>query len=104
METSTSMKEEMVRNYITQIDFTRFNESDLTVSQIKNDLRGILKENPAVDIVYKGDVMITENDGQKSRKVVEAVQSIVVAFIDGEYNDGNGNLIPKVHKFEYMVG
>jgi hypothetical protein len=104
METSTAMKEQMVANYIKEIDFSNFGESEVTVSKIKQDLKAILKENPAVDIIYKGEAMITENDGQKTRKVVESVQSIVVAFIDGEYRDNKGNLIPKVHKFTYMVG
>ena len=105
METSTAMKEQLVKNYIAQIDFTNFYDSDITISGIKEDLRGILKENPAVDIIHKGETLVTENgNGQKERKVVESVQSIVVAFIDGEYQDGNGNFIPKVHKFTYMVG
>jgi hypothetical protein len=104
MDMSTTMKEQMVANYVKNIDFTNFSNSEITVSKIKQDLKNILKENPAVEIIYNGEVMVTENgDGKKNRKLIESVQSIVVAFIDGEYIDNNGNKIPKVHKFTYMV-
>lgn len=101
---SVQLKEQMIVNYISSLDFTNFNKSDLTVSKIKNDLKQILHENPAVDIVYKGETMIIENGGKKERQLIEKVQSIVVAFIDGDYTDGKGNTIPKVHKFTYVVG
>ncbi len=104
MEVSTEMKEQMVQKYILGIDFTDFKNSELTVTEIEQGLRAILKENARVEIKYKSDVMVTEENGVKKRTLDDKVKSITVAFIDGEFRDNLGNLIPKVHKFDYIIG
>ena len=103
MESSTTMKEKMVENYIMKLDFKDFKKSALTVSQIETGLRLILKENARVEIKYKNDVMVTEENGKSVRRINDDIKSVVVAFIDGYVVDGNGDEIPKVHKYEYVV-
>lgn len=104
MEASTEMKEQLIQKYILGIDFTNFRNSELTVSDIEKGLKSILRENARVEIKYKSDVMITEENGVKKRTLDNEIKSITVAFIDGEFTDANGNIIPKVHKFSYMLG
>ncbi len=93
MNLSAQMKNQMIQNYIVQIDFN----GDFSVSKIKNDLKNILHETPAVEIKYKKDKFLTEDlNGNKIEKVEEKVKSIIIAFSDGE--DANGK--PVVHRVE----
>jgi len=104
MEISTQMKKELISKYILGINFNNFKNSELTVSDIELGLREILKENARIEIKYKNDVLVTEEKGVKKRTIDDNVKSITVAFIDGEYTDSNGNIIPRVHKFDYIIG
>jgi hypothetical protein len=96
MNISAQMKEQMIQNYIVQIDFS----GDFSVSKIKQDLKGILQETPAVEVKYKKDKLVTEDKkGNKITQVDEKVKSIVIAFSDGvdAYNR------PIVHKVELFT-
>lgn len=94
---STTMKEQMVQNYIMQIDFT----GDFSVTKMKQDLRGILHEIPAIDIKYKKEKVLTEDiKGNKIENIDEKVKSVIIAFSDGYDVLGN----PKVHKYTYFIG
>ncbi len=93
---SSEMKEQMIQNYILQVDF----KGDFSVSRIKTDLKNILHETPAVEVKYKKDKIITEDlNGNSVEKVDEKVKSIVIAFSDGVDNHNR----PIVHRVEIYI-
>jgi hypothetical protein len=94
MDTSAMMKEEIIREYISKINIKNGNFS---IKVIKEDLRRLLREIPAIQVNWKKDEVLTEIKGQS--KVVDSVKSITIAFSDGE--DANGN--PKVHSVVYYI-
>lgn len=55
-----SMKEMAIKDYIARINFK---SEDWKLSQIKEDMRKFLGEEPGIDIIYKKDVMINETTG-----------------------------------------
>ena len=57
----SSMKEMSIRDYISKIDFKN---DDWKLSQIKEDMRRFLGEEPGIDILYKKDVMVNEFTGE----------------------------------------
>jgi hypothetical protein len=96
MNMSAQMKEQMIQNYVLKIDFS----GDFSVSRIKNDLKGILHETPAVEVRYKKDKLVTEDlKGNKVVTVDEKVKSIVIAFSDGV--DAHNR--PIVHRVEFYA-
>ncbi len=72
----SSMKEIAIRDYISKIDFKR---DDWKLSQLKEDMRKFLGEEPGVDIVYKKDVMVTESG--KSKEFVD-IDKVQIVFYD----------------------
>ena len=96
MELSTQIKEKIIQNYILDIDF----KGDFSVKKIKNELKGLLHEMPAIDIRYTRDKFITEDlKGNKVEVRDEKVTSVVIIFCDGDNSDGT----PKTHRVEYYV-
>lgn len=88
----SSMKEFSIREYISKIDFKN---DDWKIPQIQEDLRRFLGEEPAIDVVYKKDVMVNEFSGvAKEIMNVEKIQ-IVFTDVDDKYKkiefliDGN---------------
>lgn len=55
------IKENFVKEYLSNINFKSDN---WTVDGIKEDLKKILGEYPAIDIVYKKDVFVNESTGK----------------------------------------
>jgi len=77
-----SIKEMSIREYISKIDFKR---DDWKLSQIKEDMRKFLGEEPGIDIIYKKDVMINEVTGEAQEfKDINRV-SIVYFDIDEKF-------------------
>jgi hypothetical protein len=75
-----SMKEIAIKDYISRIDFKN---DDWRLSQIKEDMRRFLGEEPGVDIIYKKDVMINEFTGEaKEFKEIDKVQIIFTDLND----------------------
>ncbi len=75
-----SMKEIAIKDYISKIDFKN---DDWRLSQIKEDMRRFLGEEPGVDIIYKKDVMINEFTGEaKEFKEIDKVQIIFTDLND----------------------
>lgn len=72
-----SLKEMSIREYISQIDFKA---DDWKVSKIEEDMRRFLGEVPAVNVIYKKDVMVNEVSG-KSKEIV-AVEKVQIIFTD----------------------
>lgn len=69
-----SLKEMAIREYVSKIDFKR---DDWKLSQIKEDMRRFLGEEPGIDIIYKKDVMINEVTGKAQEfKDLEKIQII----------------------------
>ena len=70
----SSMKEMAIREYVSHIDFKK---DDWKISQIKEDMRKFLGEEPGIDIIYKKDVMINEVTGKAQEiKDIDKVQII----------------------------
>ena len=70
----SSLKEISIREYISKIDFK---SDDWKLSQIKEDMRRFLGEEPAIDILYKKDVMINEVTGKAQEfKDIDRIQII----------------------------
>ena len=70
----SSLKEMSIREYISKIDFK---SDDWKLSQIKEDMRRFLGEEPAIDILYKKDVMINEVTGKAQEfKDIDRIQII----------------------------
>ena len=72
-----SLKELAIREYISNIDFKR---DDWKLSQIKEDMRRFLGEEPGIDIVYKKDVMVNEFTGEA--KEFKDIDKVEIVFTD----------------------
>ena len=78
----SSMKEIAIRDYIAKINFKT---DDWKLSQIKEDMRRFLGEEPGIDVVYKKDVMVNEFTGEaKEFKDVDKV-SIIFTDLDNRF-------------------
>lgn len=84
------MKEMMVREYMAAINFRT---DDWSLTRIKEDLRKFLGEEPAIDVIYKKDVMVNEFTGEA--KEFKDVSKVQVVFTDT--ND-------KFKKIEFLIG
>lgn len=73
----SSLKEMSIREYIERIDF---NSPDWSINRIKEDMRRFLGEEPAIDVVYKKDVMLNEFTGKAQE--VKAIDKIQIVFTD----------------------
>ena len=71
------MKENWIREYISQIDFKN---DDWSIEKIKEDLRGFLGEYPGIDIKYEKDVMLNEVTG-KAKEYMN-IEGIAILFTD----------------------
>lgn len=92
-DASTLMKEDNVANYISSLDLT----GDFSVKQIKEHLKILLGEEPALKINWVSDTPLFEG-GKKIDSKIERVKSVVITFSDGE--DENGK--PKIHTIEIL--
>ena len=78
----SSLKEISIRDYISKINFK---SDDWKISQIKEDMRRFLGEEPGIDIIYKKDVMVNEFTGEaKEFKQIDKVQ-IVFTDLDNRF-------------------
>lgn len=85
----SAIKEITIREYISNIDFKN---DDWKISTIKEDMRKFLGEEPAVDILYKKDVMVNEFTGEA--KEFLDVDKIQIIFTD---------LDDKFKKLEFII-
>lgn len=69
----SSLKEMSIREYIERIDF---NSPDWSIHRIKEEMRRFLGEEPAIDVVYKKDVMVNESGQAKEFKAIDKIQII----------------------------
>ena len=86
----SSMKEMAIRDYISKIDFKH---DDWKLSEIKENMRKFLGEEPGIEVVYKKDVMVNEFTGE-SKEFVD-VDKIQIIFTDTD---------DKFKKLEFILG
>jgi hypothetical protein len=84
------MKEMAIRDYISKIDFKH---DDWKLSEIKENMRRFLGEEPGIEVVYKKDVMVNEFTGE-SKEFVD-VDRIQIVFTDTD---------DKFKKLEFILG
>lgn len=72
-----SIKEELIKNYINSIDF---NYDDWNVNTIKEDLKKIIGEMPAIDIEYEKQVYIDESN-RRAKEILKP-QKMIIVFMD----------------------
>ena len=72
-----SMKENAIREYILNIDFTR---EDWKTSIIKEDMRKFLGEEPGIEVQYKKDVILNEVKGEAEE--IRKPEKISIVFTD----------------------
>ena len=74
-----SIKENAIQEYILKkTDFS--NEDNISIKQIKEDLKRILGEEPAVQLNWQKDAMLNEITGEP--KEINKVKSINIIFTD----------------------
>ena len=73
----SSMKEMAIKDYIAKINFKL---DDWKLSQIKEDMRRFLGEEPGIDIIYKKDVMVNEFTGEA--KEFKDIDKVEIIFTD----------------------
>lgn len=72
-----SIKENLIRDYISNINFK---SEDWGLSQIKEDMRLFLGEEPGIDISWDKDVLFNEIIGES--KEVLKINNITIVFTD----------------------
>ena len=85
-----TLKESSIRDYISHIDFRN---DDWKLSKIKEDMRRFLGEEPAIDIIYKKDVLINE-DTQEAKEIMD-IDKVEVVFYDTD---------ERFKKLEFVIG
>lgn len=71
-----SLKEQAIKNYLSQIDFKR----DWNYQVIEEQMRSFLGERPTLEPHYKKDVFLNEDSG-KSQEITK-LEAISVIFTD----------------------
>lgn len=71
------MKEELIRNYIMNIDFSK---EDWSISKIKEDMKSFLGEEPGIDVEWAKDAFLNEDSGKP--EIVEKVKSLSIVFTE----------------------
>lgn len=84
------MKEIMIREYMAGVDFR---SEEWSLMRIKEDLRKFLGEEPAIDVIYKKDVMVNEYTGEA--REFKDVSKVQVIFTDTD---------DKFKRIEFLVG
>lgn len=86
----SSMKEMAIRDYISKIDFKH---DDWKLSELKENMRKFLGEEPGIEVVYKKDVMVNEFTGE-SKEFLD-IDKIQIVFTDTD---------DKFKKLEFTLG
>ena len=79
-----------IRDYISKIDFKN---DDWKLSQIKEDMRRFLGEEPGIDVIYKKDVMVNEFTGES--KEFKDIDRVFIIFTDTD---------DRFKKIEFILG
>ena len=94
MDQIQAFKEKQINDYLSSIDMT-----NIDPSQIKNDLKRLLGEEPAVKLNYINESILNE-DGSKSKKRLEKLDSMTIIFtVDKEIMPGLTSPFPITQTF-----
>lgn len=83
------MKGDLIRNYISSIDF---NGDGWKISDMRESMRGFLGEAPSIEVQYEKDSMLNETSGES--EVIQKVSKISVVFTDTD---------DKFKKIEFLI-
>lgn len=72
-----SLKVTAIKEYLAKIDFKN---DDWSIHKITQDMQRFLGETPAIDILYKKDVMVTEISGES--KEIKKLNKVSIVFTD----------------------
>ena len=84
-----TLKESSIKEYISHIDFK---SDEWSLSKIKQDMRRFLGEEPAIDVIYKKDVLINEHT--QEAKEIRKIDKVQIVFYDTD---------EKFKKLEFLV-
>lgn len=84
-----SIKEDLIRKYIQEIDF---NGDDWKLSKIEEDMRRFLGEIPGINVIYTKDVMINEILGTSQE--IKKISKVEIVFFD---------IDEKFKKLEFLI-
>lgn len=85
-----TLKESSIRDYVSNIDFS---SDEWGLSKMKKDMRVFLGEEPAIDVIYKKDVLINE-DTEEAREIMD-IDKVEIVFYDTD---------EKFKKVEFKIG
>ena len=75
------IKENYIKEYLSNINCK---SDDWTVDSIKDDLKKMLGEYPAIDIIYKKDVSVNETTGEAQE--IHGIEKFSVIFTNEQEN------------------
>ena len=84
-----SLKSISIKEYISKIDFKN---DDWSIHKMGQDMQIFLGETPAIDVMYKKDVMVNEVSGES--KEIKKLNKVSVIFTD---------LDEKIKKIEVLI-
>ena len=94
MDNLQAFKEKAINDYLSSIDM-----NDLDANQLKNDLKKLLGEEPAIRFNYRKDELVNE-DGSKNGKKIETLESVNIIFtVDREIMPGKTAPFPVTKTF-----
>lgn len=84
-----SLKVSAIKEYLSKIDFKN---DDWSIHKITQDMQRFLGETPAIDILYKKDVMVNEISSES--KEIKKLNKISIVFTDTD---------DKIKKLEIII-
>ena len=72
-----SLKSIAIKDYLSKIDFRG---DDWSISRMSSDIQKVIGEIPAIDVVYKKDVIVSEFNG--TAKEIKKISKISIIFTD----------------------
>lgn len=84
-----SLKTSAIKEYLSKIDFKN---DDWSIHTITSDMKKFLGESPAIDIIYKKDIMVSEIAGVA--KEIKTLNKVNIIYTDTD---------DKVKKLEILI-
>jgi hypothetical protein len=84
-----SLKVSAIKEYLSKIDWRT---DDWSIHQISQDMKIFLGETPAIDVIYKKDVMVIETTGES--REIKKLNKVNIVFTDTD---------DKIKKIEILI-